>query len=421
MPTTIQYIIGKGIMKRMKDMGIMEALRAMATMRLMGLIGLIAVMGLTSCSSDEENFQQKGTPQTLTLITSSSSFVEVNPMATTRALPTGYKPYNELYPTTVPEHTKIGVFMTPERTDAMADFVYMGYEDHDNDPSTPSVPTNKWMSSIVITDQQQYYMYGFMPREDARNAEITPLNSDYANGATLTIRGLNSVTGADVCVIVGVKKWAPTNPGDTPPIIENSGIQLGEFGYEGGPTGSNYVYLLIKHLFAGLHFKAHVDPTYDALRTIRVKKFELISDVVSDAIDLTIELTSNTAGTDPVTSISYAPAAGASTTATTTLFPYEGSPADVVIPVASPEDFLACYAPSICNSFILQTTFDVYDKNGNKTRENCVVQNQINNNLIPQINTMTAGQIYTIDLLIKPTYLYVMSDPDLDNPTIIIN
>ena len=114
-------------MKRMKDMEIMEAMRAMGTMRLMGLIGLIAVMGFTSCSSDEENFQPKGTQQTLTLITSSSSFIEVNPMATTRALPTGYKPYNELYPTTVPEHTKIGVFMTPERTDALADFVYMGY------------------------------------------------------------------------------------------------------------------------------------------------------------------------------------------------------------------------------------------------------------------------------------------------------
>ena len=408
-------------MKRMKDMEIMEAMRAMGTMRLMGLIGLIAVMGFTSCSSDEENFQPKGTQQTLTLITSSSSFIEVNPMATTRALPTGYKPYNELYPTTVPEHTKIGVFMTPERTDALADFVYMGY-----DPVT-GLPTNKWESSIVITDQQQYYMYGFMPREDARNAEITPLgdtsgeDGGFAAGATLTIRGLNSVTGADVCVIVGVKKWEPSSPGEDAPPIEDSGIQLGEFGYEGGPMGSNYVYLLIKHLFAGLHFKAHVDPTYDALRTIRVKKFELISDVVSDAIDLTIELTPNSAGTDPVTDIDYAPAAGASTTATATLFPYEGSPAEVVIPVASPQNFLACYAPSICNSFILQTTFDVYDKNGNKTRENCVVQNQINNNLIPQINTMTAGQIYTIDLLIKPTYLYVMSDPDLDNPTIIIN
>jgi hypothetical protein len=311
--------------------------------------------------------------------------------------------------------------MTPERHDATADFVYMGY-----DPDT-HLPTNKWRSSIIITEGQQYYIYGFMPREDARNAEITPLgdtegiDGGYAAGSRLIIRGLNSVTGADVCVIVGVKKWAPANSDDEAPAIEDSGIQLGEFAYEGGPEGSNYVYLLLKHLFAGLHFKAHVDPTYAALRTIRVKKLEILSNVVASAIDLTIDITANTEGTDPVTDIQYTPASGASTTATSTLFPYAGGPEDFEVPVTSPQSVLACYAPSICQSFILQTTFDVYDKKGNITRSNCVVQNLINNNLIPQINTMSAGDIYTIDLLIKPTYLYVMSDPDLDNPTIVIN
>lgn len=375
----------------------------------------MAVLFATCTEQIEE--PQVGTRQTMTLVTSMTPFLEVNPMATTRALPTGYKPYNELYPTTTPEHTTIGVFMTPERDDATQDFVYMGYEDHDNDPTTAPVPTNKWESNIAITDQQQYYIYGFMPKEDARNAEILPLSGDFANGATLTIRGLNSVTGADVCLIVGVKKWDP-NSSATPPAIEDSGIQLGQFDYMGGPEGSNYVYLLLKHIYAALHFKAHVDATYAALRTIRVKKFEILSDAVADAIDLSIELTANGQGDDPVTNIQYAPALGASTTASSTLFPYEGSPADFEVPVASPQSVLACYAPSICRSFILQTTFDVFDKHGNKTRENCVVQNLINNNLVPQINTMTAGQIYTIDLLIMPTYLYVMSDPDLDNPTI---
>ena len=408
----------------MRATRIIRGIRPTGLLKLLGPLGILCVMGLAACSSDDSDDAPdtpKGTPQTLTLITSSTSFLEVNPMETTRALPTGYLSYNQLYPTTVPEHTKIGVFMTPERHDATADFVYMGY-----DPDT-HLPTNKWRSSIIITEGQQYYIYGFMPREDARNAEITPLgdtsgdDGGYATGAMLKIRGLNTVTGADVCVIVGVKKWAPANSDDEAPAIEDSGIQLGEFAYQGGSEGSNYVYLLLKHLFAGLHFKAHVDPTYAALRTLRVKKFEIISTVVASEIDLSIELTANSEGTDPVTDIQYTPASGASTTAHSTLFPYEGGPDYIDLPVATPESFLACYAPSICQSFILQTTFDVYDKKGNITRSNCVVQNQINNNLIPQINTMSAGQIYTIDLLIKPTYLYVMSDPDLENPTIVIN
>ena len=377
----------------------------------MSLVGLISLVGLVGCNSDDTPDTPQGTPKTLTLITSSTSFFEVNPMETTRALPTGYKPYNELYPTTTPPNTTIGVFMTPERADAVQDFIYMGYD------SQTGLPTNKWESSIVITDQQQYYIYGFMPKEDAQNAIITPLNSDYANGATLKIVGLNAVTGADVCLIVGVKQWDP-NSSTNPPDIGDSGIKLGQFGYEGGPEGQNYVYILLKHIYAALHFKAHVDPTYSALRTIRVKKLEILSDVVSNAIDLTIELTANTEGTDPVSNIQYAPTPNAPTTASSQLFPYEGGPTSVDLPDTTPQSFLACYAPSICNAFVLQTTFDVYDKHGNKTRENCVVQNLINNNLIPQISTMKAGEIYTIDMLIKPTYLYVMSDPDLDNPTI---
>lgn len=381
--------------------------------RLIGFTSIV-LLAILFAACTEEAEGPKVEPQTMTLITSSTPFLEVNRMST-RALPTGYKPYNQLYPTTTPEHTTIGVFMTPERHDATQDFIYMGY-----DPNT-GLPTNKWKSSIAIKDQQQYYIYGFMPKEEAENAVITPLYGDYVNGATLKIVGLNAVTGADMCVIVGVKQWGPSTPGEDPPAIDDSGIQLGEFGFEGGSSGSNHVFLLLKHVYAGLHFKAHVDPTYAALRTIRAKKFEILSEAVADAIDLTIELTANDAGTDPVTNVQYASAAGASTTATATLFPYAGSPVDVEIPVASPQSFLACYAPSICQSFILQTTFDVYDKQGNKTRENCVVQNLINNNLVPQINTMQAGEIYTIDLLIKPTYLYVMSDPDLDNPTVTLS
>jgi len=374
-------------------------------MRLLSLLGLVGLLALAGCSNEEDDIQlqSQGTPQKLTLITSSTPFYDVSRMST-RALPDGYVPYNVLYPTTVPEKTTIGVFMPPERITPSVDFVYKN--------------ANEWESTIGITEGVQYYIYGFMPKEDTEGAVIAPLNGDYANGATLTLNGLNAVTGADVCLIVGVKKWAPTPSNQTAPAIENSGIRLGEFGYAGGPAGSNYVYLLLKHIYAGLHFKAHVDPTYAALRSIRAKKFEIISDAIADAIDLTIELTANDEGNDPVTGIQYAPSQGANTSASATLFPYEGGPAEVEIPVSSPAGFLACYAPSICRSFELQTTFDVYDKQGNKTREDCVVRNVINNNLIPQISTMAAGELYTIDMLIQPTFLYVLSDPDLDNPTV---
>ena len=30
---------------------------------------------------------------------------------------------------------------------------------------------------------------------------------------------------------------------------------------------------------------------------------------------------------------------------------------------------------------------------------------------------MVAGDVYTLRITVKPTFLYVLSDPDLDNPT----
>jgi hypothetical protein len=33
---------------------------------------------------------------------------------------------------------------------------------------------------------------------------------------------------------------------------------------------------------------------------------------------------------------------------------------------------------------------------------------------------LQAGQLFTVNLLIQPTFLYVLSEPDLDNPTITI-
>ena len=62
-------------------------------------------------------------------------------------------------------------------------------------------------------------------------------------------------------------------------------------------------------------------------------------------------------------------------------------------------------------------TYDVYDKEGNKTRANCVAENKLPaDQIVAGLNKRT-----TLTLMVNPTYLYVLSDPDLDNPTVVIN
>ena len=61
------------------------------------------------------------------------------------------------------------------------------------------------------------------------------------------------------------------------------------------------------------------------------------------------------------------------------------------------------------------TTYDVYDRKGNLIRENSEATNKLPN------LAAVRGQKVQVNLTVNPTYLYVLSDPDLDNPTITID
>ena len=78
--------------------------------------------------------------------------------------------------------------------------------------------------------------------------------------------------------------------------------------------------------------------------------------------------------------------------------------------------------PKDVTSFVLTSVYDVYDKQGNLVRKECTAQNKL------EISTLFDGQDatkpgwrYNVEMTIVPTYLYVLSEPDLDNPTVVVN
>ena len=83
--------------------------------------------------------------------------------------------------------------------------------------------------------------------------------------------------------------------------------------------------------------------------------------------------------------------------------------------------------PGSTQNFVLKTTYDVYDKDtsvkpeGNLIRKDCVAENIINPNKVAGFPSLRAGELFTVKLLIQPTFLYMLSEPDLDNPTITIS
>ena len=373
------------------------------------LVGLLFV----ACSDDSaEDSSRK--QKTVTVMTGMPTFFEVN-KSPTRALPYGYVVFTSLYPSTPPAHATIGIILA--KSNSTTDYDRSNYSvvlERDAQGNA----TSHWKAVIDVEDGVNYSIYGFMPKEDAGRATITALDGKtFKDGCILSINDLNTLSSGDVCAIVGVGKSKEAAN------ITDLNVLLGAFDYS---SDYGYLYLLLKHLYAGLHFKTHIDTEYAKVRVIKVKEMTLrTSEKISHKINLGVTIEANTTGADPVTAISYDDAITNEDDkdyATTQLFPQTGNPAtEFEVPTQTTEEFLSCFAPGKCNSFVLTSRYDVYDKKGNLIRKDCTAVNKIETTAILgdilDTNELRAGDIYTIDLKIEPTYLYVLADPDLDNPT----
>jgi hypothetical protein len=90
--------------------------------------------------------------------------------------------------------------------------------------------------------------------------------------------------------------------------------------------------------------------------------------------------------------------------------------------------FLGHFMPYNVSKIILTSVYDVYDTNttpehpnGNLIRKDCEATNTLSMSQLFSGQTVShRGWKYKVRLTINPTYLYVMSDPDLNNPTVVV-
>ena len=348
----------------------------------------MAAILLVGCTADDDTAVQQ--EDTLQLAAYTRSYTDI----TTRA-----DGYNRYKPEGV---TSIGIYMTPadEGDPVLEYFSFNGF---------------KWQSNIGVK-ARQYYIYGFMPGDviNKSNCSITPLSGDYANGAVLTLDGLKPISKTDVCVVVGVG-------GTTEPSTDNNAqnnAQLGSFLYDGTGKGKgqHYVNLLMDHIYSCLQFKMKVAEQYAQVRTIKLKRMELQTAKIS-ATKATITLTANT--TNPLSIAWDTPTA--STGMSITIFESEDGKEPELPSVADAAPLLLSgnVIPGCTDDLSLKCTYDVYDRKGNLIRKDCVSTNKLPSSL--DIKYLKAGERQPIELTVAPTYLGVLSDPDLNNPDITFN
>ena len=274
----------------------------------------------------------------------------------------------------------------------------------------------KWYSTFEVANLtgNSYYLYGYMPA--VGSLSLASVSSSYANGAIMTMTGLPSATSSDVCVIIGVGN-------------STSNIKMGKFDYT-FDSGNNHVYLLCDHLYAALGLSIYVHDTYYALRRIKLKKV-WVKDcknggtTYTSKSDVVVRLESNNEGTSPIQSITF------TNDNTNTVVDMEQSPLynNAEGLALSGDEEHPTYvqgfmAPIGMTDFTLVSQYDVYDTKGNLIRPDQIAENKINiDALFDKTNSIDRmsverGKRYILQLIVNPTYLYMMSEPDLDNPSV---
>ena len=279
----------------------------------------------------------------------------------------------------------------------------------------PEASVPGWYSTIGIKDPYNC-IYGYSPATVGLCTISTVDGStSYRNGAVMNLTKLSAASGNDLCVIVGLRHGTTKAATDATP-------DRGQFYFNMG--SDNYVSLLLDHLFARIDFNIKIGTEYSKRRYIKIKKLELQS--TYELTGVTVRLTPTTT-TPEVTYTTVAAAADA---------PSTGVIYDFTMDADNPEGkelsvggtlFPGYFAPGdgVARSLSMVCTYDVYsidiktNKIGTRVREDCVAVNDLSR--LSGLVSMTRGKRTTINLTVEPTYLYQLSDDELDNPTIVVS
>lgn len=422
---------------KMRSKYINKVFELMSRMRFMGwgcfVFFIISFLHffITSCSSELEGpEEEKGV--VLRVMGYTNEYVEVD--AVTRATvswqPSGYKE----------EHVYLayGMFFTKSDGTVKKNKFQYGAD-------------NKWRMIEEVEGPADYYLYGYMPY-DAGNVTVAPPDGKtYADGVKMTFTGLNAAMTKDLCIVTAAKdatrnkapEWTEQNPKYTyklgngldwlPPGDFKCNIKAGE-----GEANANTLFFLFDHLYAALHLRFRIHETYNELRDIVIKRLELESYKNEACTELmpklktTITLLANTTGASPIVGdvvFEEDPSSGKMEKILIYDKP-DASWANRTEGDKTVNDRLPCldnnnqpvykddlgYVPKSGgeNYYKLTTTYDIYDTNGNLIRKNQTAVNVLNPKALFAQPQLQRGYMYTLRITIAPTFLYLMSDDDLE-------
>ena len=252
---------------------------------------------------------------------------------------------------------------------------------------------------LVVKPGRDYYMFGYMPAGFC-TAEPT-VQQTSTTSATMTFTDLPTVTNADFCIIVGVKE------GKTPLGIADQG----SFIYHAPENTSNgyYVSLLADHLYASVEFRVTIDHDYNVLRKVMLTKMTLKSSAAGKTLlDTQITLTMNDQGIHP---IATDPVDTLKTEGIAQFDLYNNTDGVELSPTVA-QSFTGCFAEGLGEDLSIECEYKIYDRVSGANNE--IETRTVVNGLKSLLQNLRRGRKKVINMKVDPTYLYQLSDGDVD-------
>ena len=297
------------------------------------------------------------------------------------------------------------------------------------DSKTPRIGSffksgDKWRTDLENIEAGSYQLYGYIPHLTSIDYSITDYdggatdeekNASYSTGAIMTLQNVPTVMPNDLCVVIGAKHGTDKE--------HDSGLRQGDFNFTAkqGTDGKDFVFLLFDHLYAALRIQMKVHADYAALRTIKLKSLQLDTQAgeqkTTKKTTITIKLKANDGSASPIEKLTFTPTGEEINGG---LEFWSDTYGEQLTTEFKP--FIGHFMPSGITKLILTSTYDVYDTKGNLIRQDCKATNtMVLKDLLTEQTITERGKRYTVNMTIHPTYLYMLSEPDLDNPTVTIN
>lgn len=242
----------------------------------------------------------------------------------------------------------------------------------------------RWHSSIRV-EPGKYYFYAYHPTTLSPDVDATNRK------ATFSVEGFCDYDLMASCETMGYRE--NTTPATTPWSITNTLYEV--------QKENNKVSFKLNHLLAKVKVNFSYGAPYSDLRDIEITSVKLTT---ANKYTIAYNYVNNTTVYTPTAS-----------NVTKTLAKPDAATLDSD---HKSFDYTTFYVvPAVLNGDItMVVTYNVYDKKGTCTREAVTATNKLK-----VATAAKAAESYTLNIKVVPTYLYQLSDGDLDNPTFQLN